>query len=207
MPGLHPSTEVTDGRKAATQKRILGSSMKLFASRGFDRTSISQIAAGSGVSRATIFWHFGDKATLFKETCRHFLVPFREAVNFSPVQIDPCKQVKSQLEAYERFITENRDIIHAFVSWVFSSPQHADSLRRELLSLHSQFQQTIERSLNETLLDPAEAAILAATVVSLLHGNMLLSLGDAPDRRGVDRWQLVHTLVDRSLARASGHAG
>ena len=40
------------GRKAVTQERILRASMELFSARGFDRTSISQIAARSGVSRA-----------------------------------------------------------------------------------------------------------------------------------------------------------
>ena len=177
--------------------------MQLFAARGYDRTSMSQIAARSSVSRAAIFWHFKDKATLFKETCRHFLVPFREAVDKNPVQIDPRMRTMDQINAYEHFVAENREIIHAFVSWIFSSPQHADSLRKELLALHYQFQRSIEQSLTEVLRDPAEAMALAATVVSLLHGNMLLSLGDAQDRGVPDRGQLVHRMVESAFARGA----
>jgi AcrR family transcriptional regulator len=188
------------GRKAATQDRILRASMELFSARGFDRTSISQIAARSGVSRATIFWHFGNKATLFQETCRHFLVPFRQSLERSLVDLEPRARVIDQLAAYEHFVTANRKTIHAFVSWVFSSPEPADSLRRELLALHTAYVSSIERSLGELLEDPAEAAELTITVVSLLHGNMLLALFGAPESAPTERGRVLNRLLDRALA-------
>ena len=187
-----------DGRKAATQDRILQSSMELFAARGFDRTSISQIAAKSGVSRATIFWHFGNKATLFQETCRHFLVPFRMSLERSLVHLEPRERIIDQLAAYEQFVSANKKTIHAFVTWVFSSPDTADSLRRELLALHSAYVSSIERALGELLGDPGEAAELAITLVSMLHGNTLLALGAEPGEG--DRSKVLHNLLDRALS-------
>jgi len=198
-----PCAERSDdrgGRKAVTQEKILRASMELFAARGFDRTSISQIAARSGMSRATIFWHFGNKATLFQETCKHFLVPFRQSLEQSLVQLEPAARLDDQIAAYERFVTENRETIHAFVSWVFSSPEPADSLRRELLALHAAFVATIERALAELLEDPREAAELATTLVSLLHGNMLLALGGAPGAGAERRERTVQDFLARALA-------
>lgn len=188
------------GRKAVTQDRILQASMELFSARGYDRTSISQIAARSGVSRAAIFWHFGNKATLFQETCRHFLVPFRKSLERSLIDLEPRARVVDQLEAYEHFVTANRATIHAFVSWVFSSPGPADSLRRELLALHTAYVASIERALGEILEDPTEAAELTITLVSLLHGNMLLALCGAPESGPIERGKMLHNLLDRALA-------
>lgn len=174
--------------------------MELFSARGYDRTSISQIAARSGVSRAAIFWHFGNKATLFHETCRHFLVPFRKSLERSLIDLEPRARVVDQLEAYEHFVTANRTTIHAFVSWVFSSPEPADSLRRELLALHAAYVASIERALGEILEDPTEAAELTITLVSLLHGNMLLALCGAPESGPIERGKMLHNLLDRALA-------
>jgi AcrR family transcriptional regulator len=193
--------EARPGRKEVTQERILQASMELFSARGFDRTSISQIAARSGVSRATIFWHFGNKATLFQETCRHFLVPFRESLEKSLVDLDPRARVADQIAAYEQFIVENRDLIHAFVSWVFSSPEPADSLRHELLALHTAFLGSIERALDEILDKPVEASTLANTIVSLLHGNMLQTLMGAPETAPTTRSAILHDLLERALDR------
>ena len=193
------------GQKAATQDRILQAAMELFSARGFDRTSISQIAARSGLSRASIFWHFGNKATLFHETCRHFLVPFRKSLERSFDDLEPRARVVDQLSAYEQFIEMNRVTIHAFVSWIFSSAEPADSLRQELLALHAAYIASIERALVDVLEDPREAPEVAMTLVSLLHGNMLLALAGAPESAPAARSRVLHKLVDRALATTAQH--
>ena len=115
------------------------------------------------------------------------------------VHLEPRARVDGQIAAYEGFVSENRDTIHAFVSWVFSSPEPADSLRQELLALHTAFLGSIERSLEEILEKPVEASTLAHTVVSLLHGNMLLTLMGAPETGPSTRSAILHDLLSRAL--------
>ncbi|HEU4427348.1 MAG TPA: TetR/AcrR family transcriptional regulator [Myxococcota bacterium] len=165
------------GRKVLTQQKILRASMELFATRGYHRTSTSQIAARAGVSRASIFWHFSDKATLFGETCRHFLVPFRESLERGRKHGDPRERIVRQIDAYESFIREQRATIRAFVGWIFASQPHALPLRDELLALHREFQAGLARDLAALLADPAEAPALAAMTVAVLHGELLITLG------------------------------
>ena len=197
--GRSSSGGSTANRKAVTQEKILCASMELFAARGFDRTSMSQIAARAGVSRASIFWHFSDKASLFGEACRHFLVPFRESLDSAAAGGNPRERVLQQISAYERFIGEQLEMIHSFVSWIFASQPHAESLRLELIALHRAFVKSLERDLRQLVDDASEAAGLAGTIVSLLHGNMLLSLGGAPPDSQQPRSELLRRLLDRVL--------
>ncbi len=44
---------------------ILKAAMHLFVARGFEGVSMDQIAADAGVSKLTVYSHFGDKETLF----------------------------------------------------------------------------------------------------------------------------------------------
>lgn len=48
----------------ALKAHIVRESTRLFAARGFAGTSVSQIAAASGVSKALIIYHFGSKDAL-----------------------------------------------------------------------------------------------------------------------------------------------
>ena len=52
-----------------TRKAILDSAMRLFSRRGFERTSLSDIAKYAGVTRGAIYWHFDDKKDLLFELC------------------------------------------------------------------------------------------------------------------------------------------
>lgn len=49
----------------AKREAILDASKKLFVQLGFDAVSMDQIAAEAGVSKLTVYSHFGDKETLF----------------------------------------------------------------------------------------------------------------------------------------------
>lgn len=190
-------------QKSITQERILCVAMELFAARGYHRTSISMIANRAGMSRATIFWHFGDKESLFRETCRHFLIPFRRSIETPFEGGDPRTSIERQIDDHTQFIESNGILIHAFMSWVFSSPQHASWLREELMSLHGAFVRNLERSFQRLLEDRHDAAYAAGCLASLLHGNMVLALGGAGPQPGVDRKALPAHLLDLALVQTA----
>jgi AcrR family transcriptional regulator len=52
-------------RKRRTADAIVAAGLELFEQRGFDRTTIDQIAAGAEISRRTFFRYFADKEELF----------------------------------------------------------------------------------------------------------------------------------------------
>ena len=54
-----------DRRKRRTAEAIVAGALELFEERGFDRTTIDQIAASADISRRTFFRYFADKEELF----------------------------------------------------------------------------------------------------------------------------------------------
>jgi AcrR family transcriptional regulator len=176
------------GRKAETQRRILEAAMDLFLRRGYERTSITQIAARAGMSRAAVFWHFGDKRTLFQEAGRCFLVPLREALGGRLSHLEPRKRLFELFSAYEIFVADNAERVRTFVRWALDSPADAAVLRDDLLALHDTYRAEIEGALAELLREPREAAALADGLLSLLDGNLLLGIFGAPGR-GAERRQ------------------
>jgi AcrR family transcriptional regulator len=167
------------GKKAQTQARILEAAMAFFAERGFECTSVATIAKRAGVSPATIFWHFGDKATLFQEVCKRFMVPFVEEMVESVEQFEGRERLFQLLANYEQFVSEHRETIETFVRWFLESPSLRDSLHGQLIGLHDAFGREIRRAVEAVVDDRARAAAIAAGLVSTLDGNLLLSLVDS----------------------------
>ncbi|MGI8561307.1 MAG: TetR/AcrR family transcriptional regulator [Luteimonas sp.] len=60
------------GRPKDLTKRaaILEAAQRMFTAHGYDGASMDQIAAGAGVSKLTVYSHFGDKDALFTEAVR-----------------------------------------------------------------------------------------------------------------------------------------
>ena len=63
---LAPMSEsLRDRRKRRTAEAIVAAALELFTERGFERTTIDQIAAAADISRRTFFRYFADKEELF----------------------------------------------------------------------------------------------------------------------------------------------
>lgn len=185
-------------RKEATQARILRASMDLFATRGFEGTSISAIASSAGVSRGAVFWHFGSKAALFKEACVRFFVPFWREFEKS-LDGPPRERVFEQLEAYEKFVATNRETIRAFVRWVLESPTMRESLQGELFALHGLFIRKVSAAIALLTEDPARAELLSLGLVSHLAGNLLFELLDPDAKLNERRRESLRAVADRLL--------
>ena len=63
-----PGRPKDPGKRAA----ILDAAKRLFVSQGFERVSMDQIATEAGVSKLTVYSHFGDKDSLFAAAARAY---------------------------------------------------------------------------------------------------------------------------------------
>lgn len=69
-----PAKPATPGRPKDLGKgaAILEAAKRLFTAQGFDGTSMDQIAGEAGVSKLTVYSHFGDKETLFAAAAKAY---------------------------------------------------------------------------------------------------------------------------------------
>jgi AcrR family transcriptional regulator len=186
-------------RKGETQERILRAAVELFASHGYERTSISAIASRAEVSRPAVFWHFGDKASLFHEAFRRMLLPFFGELQRKLAHIEARKRVFEIFDVYERVVQENRDTIASIVRWFLESEPLRASLRATLFALHDELMRDFRVAFEELALEGPEAEVLAAAVVSMLDGNLLLSLLDPDPRKTELRRAGLRRLAERAL--------
>ena len=111
---------LVERKKLAARSRIIDAADALFAERGFDNVSVTDIAERAEVGRTTFFRHFGDKTEVVfaKEQAMFDAITGAASVEWTPTQsvdsladavsaLEPlvvrlCKQATSDLAAYQR---------------------------------------------------------------------------------------------------------
>lgn len=68
-PGPRPKTQ----EALATDAAIFQAAAAAFSAKGFDGIGVDEIAAGAGVNKAMIYYHFADKLELYREVVRDML--------------------------------------------------------------------------------------------------------------------------------------
>lgn len=200
MPKAKAPAIAPEGRKAATQARILDAAVTLFSARGYERTSVNAIAARAGVSHSAVFWHFGDKPTLFQEAFRALLVPFVQQIRDSVHPLDSRERLLELFVVYDEFVAKNREKIETIVRWVMESRALREALRKPLFDMHDAFLADLRGSLEKLIDDPPRARALAASLVALLDGSLLLWLLDSDETKRELRREGLRALVELVLA-------
>jgi TetR/AcrR family transcriptional repressor of mexJK operon len=79
--------KTTAGRPKDMDKRaaIAAAAQAQFLARGFDRASMDEIAAKAGVSKLTVYGHFKDKDTLFRQVMHDKISRFRIQDDLTPL--------------------------------------------------------------------------------------------------------------------------
>lgn len=109
------------GKTSKTAENIIECATQLFAQKGYDGTIMDTLAEQCGVNKASIYYHFSDKATLYN-ACMTGL--FQRVVQCVLDAINPLDSPKVQLECWIRTLALTAQ----------KHPQMPAALMRELAS-------------------------------------------------------------------------
>jgi AcrR family transcriptional regulator len=182
--------------KAATQERILVAATELFLSRGYENTTIAQVAEHAEVSRATVFWHFSDKESLFSECFNRICEPFRLSLARDFSSLPPEKRLKEQVALYQAFVAEHRAKVDGFLLWAMEHTSFREWLTRTVLDLHQRFGGALTESIAEIVPPHHDPHAIAMGILTMLDGGLLLSYFDKSSRSAELRWASVQAILD-----------
>jgi AcrR family transcriptional regulator len=188
--------------KAATQERILVAATDLFLSRGYETTTVAQVAERASVSRATVFWHFSDKESLFRECFNRICEPFRASLARDFSALPPEKRLQELVELYQAFVAEHRADIEGFVRWAMEHTSFRGWLIRTLFDLHQRFGGALTESIAEIVPPNRDPHAIAMTVLIMLDGGLLLSYFDQVGKWEETRQTSVRTILEMIPRRA-----
>ena len=119
-------TETRRGRPPGTSARALELiALRLFAARGFDDTTVDQIAAEAGVSRRTFFRYFDSKAEVLWSAFDLEVANLRRELAALPDDIPVMDAVRTAVLAVNHYGPEDVPELRTRMSLISSTPELA----------------------------------------------------------------------------------
>ncbi|MEW2298166.1 helix-turn-helix domain-containing protein [Streptomyces sp. NPDC006743] len=146
------------------QERLQEAAIELFTERGYEATTVAEIATRAGLTERTFYNHFADKRGVLFPGQDVFIAWIREAVTAAPPEQSPLDAVLAAFAAGSDWFDRNRE---------------AAQRRRQLLDAHADLrerEQAKVAALGEAIADalharglPDPAATLTASVCVAAH--------------------------------------
>lgn len=178
-----------------SRRRILDTAEELIAERGFEKTSIVEIARRSGVSRGSIPWHFDNKAGI--------LLAVIERVTERELAIEDLGDDVTTATVFRRYAELSRSGGARLLFSVLSEAVTATGSVRDQYQRYftTERQQIVDWLVQEGAGRPEDCAPLAGAVLAALLGATLQWLVD-PD--GVDLEALLASAAEMIDGRLAG---
>jgi TetR/AcrR family transcriptional repressor of nem operon len=90
-----------------TKEKIVETGLRLFLQKGYQKTSLNDIARQVGISKPAIYHHFKNKDELFHGVLSLF---FEEMGKWSKSRFESCKTLKELLKAFFQSLTSFREV-------------------------------------------------------------------------------------------------
>lgn len=166
-------------KKASRRKEIIDSAVKIFAEKGFQNTTIDEIAKSANIAKGTVYIYFNNKLELFLSLINEGIEDiFSITKGILTEKRNYLERLESLIHAQFTFYQENEDFFKIFVSErsrFFSEVKI--ELKKEIIKKYQSqidliaefIQEGIEKDILREL-DPKKAAV---SLAGMIHAFML----------------------------------
>jgi TetR/AcrR family transcriptional regulator, cholesterol catabolism regulator len=143
------------------REELTRAAARLFAERGYQGTSLADLAEAVGVQKPSLYHHIAGKEDLLWDVAQEGAAAFHAALDAVPEH----DRIRLALRAHLGVVAEQLDVATVFVrEWRFLSDEHRDAFvaerRRYEERIRDLFREGVEQGELRTDLDVATAALL-----------------------------------------------
>ena len=169
------------------REQLIGVGRLLFAERGFEATSVEEVAERAGVSKPIVYEHFGGKEGLYAVVVdREVQTLLGRIIAAMDAQPHPRSMIEGAADAFLRYIEEERDGFRILVRDAPIVGASAGTLPSVIGDVAASAESHMAAQFRERGYDPKLAPIYARALVGMvaLVGQWWLEVGK-PDREVV----------------------
>jgi AcrR family transcriptional regulator len=180
-------------------ERLAQAALELFATRGFERTTATEIALAVGLTERTFFRHFNDKREVLFHGQQLLVQAFLDGVAAAPEDASPIEVVAAALRSAATFFPdERRASSRTRQSVIDENPALRERERHKLATIAT----TLADALRARGVADLEATLAAESAMTVFGVAFAQWIREGEDRSLAD----IETAVFRELAALTGKA-
>jgi AcrR family transcriptional regulator len=187
---------------SARREELTRIAARLFAERGYQGTSLADLAGQLGVQKPSLYHHIASKEDLLWDVAREGADAFHAALDAVPAELPAPERIRLALRAHLAVVADQLDIATVFVrEWRHLSGERRDRFvserRRYEERIRDLFRDGVEQSALRTDLDVATSALLFLSAANWAYTWL---------RPGADTVELADRLYASLLDGMRGYA-
>ena len=162
-----------EGDMNKTKRKIFEISMKLFAEKGYDATSIEEITATVGVAKGTLYYHFSSKEEIFNFLIEEGMKLLQNSIEIKtsklPNYIDKLKAI---VLIQIKIVMKYEDLITILLSQFYGKEARNQKCQKHVYEYISKIEEIVKEGIENKQIKQGNPKIIASEIYGIIASTL-----------------------------------
>ena len=160
-----------------TKRKIFEASMKLFAEKGYDATSIEEITATVGVAKGTLYYHFSSKEEIFNFLVEEGIKLLQNSVDIKTAKfLNYIDKLKAIILIQIKIVVKYEDLITILLSQFWGNEARNQKCKKHILEYIKQIEEIVEQGIENGEIKKGNPQAIASEIYGLICSTLVYKI-------------------------------
>ncbi len=167
-----------------TKRKIFETSMKLFAEKGYDATSIEEITANVGVAKGTLYYHFTSKEEIFNFLVEEGIKLMQNSIDIKTSKLSNyIDKLKAVVLIEIKVVAKYENLITILLSQFWGKEARNQKCKQHVYSYISKIEDIVREGIEKGEIKRGSPEAIASEIYGLICSALVYKLrqGDTLD--------------------------
>lgn len=160
-----------------TKRKIFETSMKLFAEKGYDATSIEEITATVGVAKGTLYYHFASKEEIFNFLVEEGIKLLQNSIDIKTSKLtNYIDKIKAIVLIEIKIVLKYEDIITILLSQFYGKEARNQKCQKHIYEYISKIEEIVKEGIEQRQIKQGDPKAIASEIYGLICSSLVYKL-------------------------------
>ncbi len=183
-----------------TKRKIFETSMKLFAEKGYDATSIEEITATVGVAKGTLYYHFSSKEEIFDFLIEEGIKLLQNSVEIKTAKYNNyLDKIKAILLIQIKIVNKYEDIVTIILSQFWGHEKRNYKCQELVYEYINQIEQVVKEGMLNKQIKKGDSKAIASEIYGLICSSLVYKIREKDNFNIMNLYHQFENTIIRSL--------
>ena len=165
-----------------TKRKIFETSMKLFAQKGYDATSIEEITATVGVAKGTLYYHFSSKEEIFNFLIEEGMKLLQNSIEIKTAKLpNYIDKIKAIVLIQLKIIVKYEDLITNLLKQFWENETRNKKKKKHIYHYIATIEAIVREGIEKKEIKNGNPKVIASEIYGLICSSLIYKLRDEKD--------------------------
>jgi len=182
-----------------TKRKIFETSMKLFAEKGYDATSIEEITATVGVAKGTLYYHFSSKEEIFKFLVEEGIKLLKNSISIKTAKLmNSLDKLRAIVLIEIKILVKYENFIAIVLSDLWGTSNRSKFCRKYFFEYMEIIDEIVEEGIKKGEIINADANVISSGIFGFIGTSLIYKLRKKENNQEIEVLDLFKE-IDKSF--------